>query len=216
MRGFTIRVLLAAFALAANAQMFAAQEVIDRIVARVENDIILWSDLRAISRYQRFVDGKSESDAQLLDRMIDQWVVRTEAETSRFPHPAAAEVDRSMERLRSSFSSDVEYENRKKESGLSDAELRGMLAAQLYLSNYLDSRFRPAVQVDSKEIEDFYQSVVVPRAKTRGQEPPSLEASRDAIQEALVQHGINEQADRWLKESRSRLHVDKLLEEAAK
>ena len=53
-------------------------------------------------------------------------------------------------------------------------------------------------------------------AKDRGQEPPSLDAARDAIQEALVQKGINEQSNRWLKESRLRLHIEKLLEEGAK
>ncbi len=65
-------------------------------------------------------------------------------------------------------------------------------------------------------IEDFYQNKVVPRAKARGQEPPSLDAARDIIQEALVQSDINEQADRWLKESRARLHVEKFLEDGAK
>src|SRR5215467_10967018 len=56
-----------------------AQEVIDRIVARVENDVILLSDVRLLARYQLLVDGKSESDAEILDRLIDQWIVRTEA-----------------------------------------------------------------------------------------------------------------------------------------
>jgi hypothetical protein len=91
-----------------------------------------------------------------------------------------------------------------------------MAAVQLYLSNYLDSRFRPAVQIDPKAVEDFYQKAVLPRAKARGQEPPTLEASRDYIQEALVQSGINEQAEKWLKESRLRLHIEKLLEEGPK
>jgi hypothetical protein len=43
-----------------------------------------------------------------------------------------------------------------------------------------------------------------------------LDASRDYIQEALVQQGINQQADVWLKESRTRLHVEKFLKEAGK
>jgi hypothetical protein len=72
------------------------------------------------------------------------------------------------------------------------------------------------VQIDPKAIEDFYQTAVLPVAKSRGQEPPSLEAARDSIQEALIQQRINEQADRWLKESRLRLHIEKLLEEGAK
>jgi hypothetical protein len=194
----------------------AGQEVVDRIAARVENDVILESEVHELRSYQKLVDGKSENDAQILDRLIDQWVVRTEAETARFPLPSDADVARSMERLKKSFASTAEYESRKQECGLTDSELRSIAAAQLYLSNYLDSRFRPSVQIDAKAVEDYYQNGVVVRAKSRGQEPPSLEASREFIQEFLVQQGINEQADLWLKESRSRLHVEKLLGQDAK
>jgi hypothetical protein len=194
----------------------AAQEVVDRIAARVENDIILDSDIRTLSRYQLLVDGKSESDAQILDRLIDQWIVRTEAEVARLPLPSDAEIQRSVERLQKSFGSTEEYEARKKQSGLNDAEIRGIAASQLYLSNYLDSRFRPSVQIDPKTIEDFYLKSIVPLAKSRGQEPPSLENARDSIEEALVQRGINDEADRWLIESRARLHIEKRMGQEAK
>jgi hypothetical protein len=193
-----------------------AQEVIDRIVARIENDVILMNDLRELSCYQKFVDGKTEPDEQLLDRLIDQWIVRTEAEASRFPQPSEEDINRGMERLQKSFDSSEEYKSRRKQSGLSDAEVRRMVTTQLYLSNYLDSRFRPSVQINTKAIEDFYQNAVIPRAQARGQAPPALEASRDFIQESLVELDISEQADRWLKESRARLHIDKLLAEGAK
>jgi hypothetical protein len=201
---------LVLFALAYGGRA-AGQEVVDRIAARVENDVILESEVQQLRSYQQLVDGKSESDEQILDRLIDQWVVRTEAETARFPLPSDADVQHSMDRLKKSFASPAEYETRKQESGLSDSALRAISAAQLYLSNYLDSRFRPSVQIDAKAVEDYYQNGVVVRAKARGQEPPSLEASREFIQEFLVQQSINEQADLWLKESRSRLHVEKLL-----
>ncbi len=201
---------LVLFALAYGGRA-SGQEVVDRIAARVENDVILESEVQQLRSYQQLVDGKSESDEQILDRLIDQWVVRTEAETARFPLPSDADVQHSMDRLKKSFASPAEYETRKQESGLSDSALRAISAAQLYLSNYLDSRFRPSVQIDAKAVEDYYQNGVVVRAKARGQEPPSLEASREFIQEFLVQQSINEQADLWLKESRSRLHVEKLL-----
>ena len=216
MRGLAIRVFLLSLIMANAAGIPAAQEIVDRIAARIENDVILLSDIRALSRYQLFLDGKSETDSQILERLIDQWIVRTEAEVSRFPRPSDAEIERGLDRVRKSFTSSEEYEARKKQGGLSDAEIRDMVAAQLYLSNYLDSRFRPGVQIDPKTIEDFYQKSVVPRAKARGQEPPPLEEARDYIQEALVQRGINDQADQWLIESKARLHVEKLLDEAAK
>jgi hypothetical protein len=211
-RGLASGVLLVSLLMANAGGLPASQEIVDRIAARVENDIILLSDIRLLSRYQEFLDGKSETDAQILDRLIDQWMVRTEADVSRFPHPSEAEIDRSLESLRKSFTSAEHYEARKKQSGLSDSEVRGIAASQLYLSNYLDSRFRPSVQVDPQAIENFYENAVVPQAKTRGQEPPSLDAARDAIQEALVQRGINDQAEKWLKESRTRLHIEMLLD----
>ncbi|HYT21757.1 MAG TPA: hypothetical protein VEW05_16205 [Candidatus Polarisedimenticolia bacterium] len=211
MRGLTIRLLLVSLFMTTAPAFSASQEIVDGIAARVENDVILLSDIRALSRYQQFLDGKSETDSEILDRLIDQWVVRTEADVSLFPHPYETEIERELERLRKSFASEEQYETRRKQSGLSEAEVRSIVASQLYLSNYLDSRFRPSVQVDSKAIEDFYASTILPQAKARGQEPPTLDAAHDFIQEALVQRGINEQAEKWLKESRARLHVEILL-----
>ncbi len=92
MRGLATRVLLLSLLMANAAGIPAPQETVDRIAARVENDIILLSDIRALSRYQQFLDGKSETEAQILDRLIDQWMVRTEADVSRFPPPSDAEI----------------------------------------------------------------------------------------------------------------------------
>ena len=194
----------------------STQEVIDRIVARVDTDIILLSDVRELAQYQQFVDGRSEADSEILDRLIDQYIVRTEAKAALFPQPSDEDVNRSLQRLKRTFSSTEEFEERKKQSGLSDEDIRRMLRSQTYLSNYLDSRFRASIQIDDKAIQDFYQSRVVPRAQSRGQAPPTLEAARDFIQEALVQRAINVQADKWLKESRSRLHIENLLNETPK
>src|SRR5271167_5121416 len=204
------------FFVAGRVFAMVGQEVVDRIVARVENDIILLSDVRELEEYQELVNGKSESESAIVDRLIDQWIVRSEAQLSRFPEPKSEEIDREVARVVKSFASPEEYEARKKQSGLNDAEVRKIVTARLYLDNYLDSRFRPSAQIDEKAVVDFYQNAVVPRAKARGQEPPTLDASRDIIQDALVQSDIDEQAARWLKESRDRLHVQKFLDEGAK
>jgi peptidyl-prolyl cis-trans isomerase SurA len=216
MRRDLIAGLCALLIAAGTVSFLKAREVVDRIVARVENDIILQSDIQELKEYQELIGEKSEGDRAILDRLIDQWIVRSEAVLSRFQEPKDEEIDRGVARVVKSFSSPEEYEERKKKSGLNDAEVRKIVASQLYLSNYLDSRFRPSAQIDEKAIEDFYQNAVVPRAKARGQDPPTLDASRDTIQEALVQSDINEQAARWLTESRGRLHVQKFLEEGTK
>ena len=217
MRATAIRFFgLSLILVAIMACAIAAQEIVDRIAVRIESDVILFSDIQLLSRYQQFLDGKSESDAQILDRLIDQWVVRTEAEASQFPMPKTAEIDQSMERLRGSFDSPDQYEVRKKQNGLTEQEVRSLATSQLYLSSYLDSRFRPSVQIDSAAIEDFYKNSLLPKAKEKGQDPPTLDAARDVIQEALIQEKVNELADKWLKESRARVHVEILLNGGAK
>jgi hypothetical protein len=214
MRGIVRLLLLVPLLIAATTSL--AQEVVDRIAARIENDVILLSDIRALSHYQMFVDGKSESDGQILERLIDQWIVRNEAGVSRIGQPSEEEIERSLARLKRSFSKTEEFEERRRQNGLSEEDVRRMLKSQLYLSNYLDTRFRPAIQIDDKAIQEFYETRVVPRAQSRGQNPPTLDAAHDFIQEALVQRAINEQADKWLKESRSRVRVEILLMEGQK
>lgn len=198
-------------ALLPHAAAVRPQEVVDRIVARVENDIILLSDVRNLAAYQLLVQGKKEPDPQLLDRLIDQWIVHTEAEASGYGRPSREEVDAEIEHLRMENSAGKSLDLRLKESGLSEAELRRMVEAQIFLTGYLDSRFRPAVQVDAKAVEEYYQNTVLQLAREKGESPPSLESSRAQIRELLIQRGINEQADRWLKERRIRLHVEKVL-----
>jgi parvulin-like peptidyl-prolyl isomerase len=213
---FGRKIAIAAAGFFALAAFACAQEVVDRIVARVDNDIILLSDVRELARYQDFVDEKTESDSQILDRLVDQWIVRNEAKAALFPQPSNDEVQRSLDRLKRLFSSPEEYEERKKQAGLTDEDIMRMQRSQLYLSNYLDSRFRASIRVDEKDIEDFYKTRVIPRAEARGQAPPTLDAARGYIQEVLVQRAINEQSNRWLKESRARVRVEILLDENAK
>jgi parvulin-like peptidyl-prolyl isomerase len=193
-----------------GAALRAQETTIDRIVARVDADIILLSDVRALERYQQLVDGKSETEAQVLDRLIDQWIVRNEADTALFPHPTPDAIDRGVERVQKSFTTAEEYETKKKQVGLSDDDVRAMVASQLYLGDYLDSRFRPSVHVEAKDIQEFYEKAVISRAQARGQEPPSLDAARDIIRDALIRKGIDEQTERWLTESRGRIVVEKM------
>lgn len=190
------------------------QELIDRTVARIENDVILLSDIRLLSSYQLLVEGKAESDSEILDRLIDQWIVRNEASIARTPAPADSDIERATQRLIQGFASKEDYEARRKLAGLSEADVRRVTADQLFLNSYLDSRFRPTVSVSDQAIEDFYKNSLLPRAQARGTTPPSLENARDYIQEALVQRGITEQADQWLKESHARLRVTKMLQES--
>ena len=73
-RGLIFGIWALVFALATSS-FVRGQEVVDRIVARVENDIILLSDVRELEEYQELVNGKSESrerDCRPADRSVDR------------------------------------------------------------------------------------------------------------------------------------------------
>ena len=135
-------------------------------------------------------------------------MVRDEAQESRFPAPSAAEVDAESERIQNTFPSAEAYRDRMKAVGLTAQGFRRIVEQQLYLERYLDYKFRPAVQVDDDAIAKYYQDELAPALSAKGQTVPPLDEVRDRIREVLVQRGINERANSWFEETKSRLQVE--------
>lgn len=185
-----------------------AQQVVDRIVARIEDDIITLSEVRELGRYQQLVQGREGSDDRLLAELIDQWVVNSEATAARFPRPIEAEVDRELDGLGKQFASPEAYRARLRELGLSAAAVRPIVERQLYLMRYLDYKFRPAAQVDAAAIEKYYREQLTPQLTAAGQTVPPLEGVEDEIRELLTERQIGERTSRWLDETRSRLKIE--------
>lgn len=185
-----------------------AQQVVDRIVARIEDDIITLSEVRELGRYQQLVEGRAGSDDRLLAELIDQWVVNSEATAARFPRPIEAEVDRELDGLGKQFASPEAYRARLRELGLSAAAVRRIVERQLYLMRYLDYKFRPAAQVDAEAIEKYYREQLTPQLTAAGQTVPPLESVEDEIRELLTERQIGERTSRWLDETRSRLKIE--------
>ncbi len=206
-RASSILLLLAGSALTGSPAL-PAQQVVDRIVARVEDDIITLSEVRELGRYQELVQGHADGDDRLLALLLQQWIVNTEATAARFPQPSEAEVSRELERLEKQFASPDPYRERLRRLGLSATAVRRQAERQLYLSRYLDYKFRPAAQVDAAAIEKYYRDELVPSLAARGQAAPTLETVQEQIRELLIQRDINQRAERWLEETRSRLKIE--------
>jgi hypothetical protein len=184
------------------------QRVVDRIVARIEDDILLQSQVRELGAFQQLVDGQAESDDKLLKELIEQWVVATEADASHFPQPAQFEVDREMARLVSQFANVEKYQARLRELGLSDNQVRQLLIRQIYDERYVDYKFRPSVQVESADIETYYKQEFQSELAKKNQPVPSLTSVEEQIRELLVQRGISTMTSKWLDDTKSRLKIE--------
>lgn len=188
---------------------------IDGIAARVEDDIITESEVRELAAFQQLVDGRSKSREEIIGELADQWVARQEAVAANYEQPSQEEVDRAYDQLVKQFPGPDEFKHRCAALGLSDAAVRRLLQQQLYLSRFLDHRFRPAAQVDHEQIEAYYQNEFVPQLKARGEAVPPLEDVEDTIREVLIQRAITERAKKWLDDTRERLKIEILPEGAA-
>lgn len=182
--------------------------VVDRIVARIEDDIILQSQVRELGAFQQLVEGHADSDEKLLDELIDQWIVQTEATASHFPQPAQSEVDRELKRLKESFGSPEKYESRLKELGLSDTQVRQLLSRQIYIERYVDNKFRPSVQIEPAAIDAYYKSELLPELAKKNQPAPDRTAVEEQIRELLTQRAISDQTQKWLDDTKSRLKIE--------
>lgn len=186
----------------------APTQIVDRIVALVEGEPITLSEMRELAAFQQLTGGPPASDEELLERLIAQWIVSSEAAAARFPGPTSAELDRELARLAGQFSSPAAFARRLRRLGLNQAAARRQLERQLHLSRYLDHRFRPVAQVQDPAIERYYRETLAPQLAARGESVPSLDAVREQIREVLVQTEISRLATRWLDESRARLRVE--------
>lgn len=198
---------IAAIAITAGS-VARAQQLVDRIIARIADDVLLQSDLRELGQFQQLQGAKVEPESTRLDELIDQWVIEHEGQAAQFPEASDADVNASLDQLKKNLGGEDAFQKRLKETGLSAASVRRILSRILFYSRYLDYKFRTAAQIDSTAEEKYYNTVFADQMKVRGEKLPPLDSIRPSIHELLVQQDISKHAAEWLTESRSRLKVE--------
>lgn len=183
-------------------------QTVDGIAARIEDDIITESEVRELAGFQQLVDGKSKTRNEVIRELADQSMVHGEAALAAFPLASHEDIDRAYAEFVKQFPSPQEFQARCAAVGVSESAVRRILAQQLFLSRFLDYRFRPAAQVDDAQVEKFYKEEFVPQLTAKNQAVPPLEDVEDTIREVLVQRAINDRAAKWLDETRENLKLD--------
>lgn len=192
--------------------------LVDRVVAVVDEDPILLSDVRRVVGLGLVERQPGESAAQLerrvLDGLIDQCLQRHEVERHDFGQLPAQEIDRQVERIRAHFESDQALRQRLELLGLDDEGLRLLVARQLRVLIYVERRLGPRVFVNQEEIQTYYDDVLAAEMASQGQEPPPLPEVRDQIREVLYERRLNEEIEAWTEELRLAADVVDYLDRA--
>jgi hypothetical protein len=182
--------------------------MIDGVAVRIEDDVITESEVRELAAFQLLADGHQKPREELIRELTDQWIVNGEARVAHYEPPREEEVNRALAAFVGTFSSPEEFQKRRSQVDLTEADVRRLLTKQIYLTRFLDYRFRPAAQVDEKRIEAYYNNELAPKLRAQDQAVPAPEDVADTIQEVLVQRAISERSREWLNETRARLKID--------
>lgn len=193
------------------APVAASQVVVDRIVARIEKDIITLSDVRELAAYQRLNGREPAAEPELVRELIDQWIVINDATSARFPAPLATQVDQGMTALRNQVGTE-KFAARLRELDLAEADVRRLVAREILVDHYLERKFRAQAQVQPEEVERFYREEFGPRLRERHQAVPPLEEVRDAITEVLMEQDITRRAEQWIEQARTHLEIEMVAE----
>jgi peptidyl-prolyl cis-trans isomerase SurA len=188
-----------------------AGEVVDRIVARIEGDIITLSEVRELGAFQQLAGRAPAQDEEaLLGQLIEQWMVANDAAAARFPQPAAADVEREIAALEHHSGTREAFAARLAELGLTARALRRLVERELYLEQYLDYKFRPIVQIEAEAVERYYHEKLIPELQARKETPPPLDKVSEQIRELLVQQEMSRRNAEWLQQTRAQVRVELL------
>ncbi len=150
----------------------SAQQVLDRIVAVVGNQIILESELSTqmdlyVSQMRVNLKTQQERDRlrkELLDQMVNDKLLLAAAQKDTLIKVSSKEVDEAlqnqMKKVKSEFTEE-EFAAQLEAEGLTEKELkkkyREQIENQMLMDRLVSSKLRN-VSVSTKEVKDFYQT----------------------------------------------------------
>lgn len=181
--------------------------VLDRVAVSIGNQVITETELQEEIKLNSFLNKETAtfdlaSKRAAADRLIEQKLVKKEMELGSYPSASPQEASAMLDKLLQTRSRDkADFDRQLKEAGITITELEQHLLWGLTLAHFIDVRFRPAVQVTSRDVEKYFQQNVLENA--RGPQKPNLDSMRAQIEQTLAAQRSDEQLDAWMKETRA-------------
>ena len=133
-------------------------EIIDRILAVVDTQIITLSDVRAALKFGLVPEDVAvDPTGAVLQRLIDRRLMLIEVDRYAPPEPGEAAVNASLAAVERRFKDALALEIALNQSGLTREELRRQLRDVLRIDSYLQQRFSATAQVSDDDVVRYYR-----------------------------------------------------------
>lgn len=183
----------------------------DRILAVVDGDPILASDVRRRVALGLATPAPEEDDHTLgrrvLDGLIEERLRLHEVNRLGLRDVAVSAIEDQMEEIRGRFPDADAFEERLLELGLDEEALAQIVARQLAVLRYVEERLGAQVFVTSDDVQSYYDEVLTPEMRRAGREPPPVEEVREEIRRVIREQRLTEEAEEWTLELRRKADV---------
>ena len=132
-------------------------QMLDRVLAVVDGQILTLSDVRAALKFGIIPTDVTDDPIQpALRRLIDRRLMLTEIERYAPPEPSTAAVDAALAAARARFKDDAAFETALGQAATSREELRRHFRDALRIEAYLQQRFFSIPEPSEDEIVGYY------------------------------------------------------------
>ena len=189
---------------------------IDGVVAVVNGDVILESDVEEERRFEKIQPYRGSLNDFSRDRAVQRLINRTLLlqQAALEPEEVAvtdAELDKQLQTLRKDIPDCHQYRCQTDEgwakfladNGFTVAEFRDRWRQRMELLRLTEVRFRGGIRISNDEIKDYYEKTLLPEYTKRNATPPKLETISPRIQEVLLQQQVGNLLRDWLKSLRA-------------
>jgi peptidyl-prolyl cis-trans isomerase SurA len=188
---------------------------IDRVVAIVNGDLILESDVDEERRFVAFQPYGTPNEAfsrqDAINRLIDRaLILQQDGEQAMSPITDAEETTDILDLRKAIFAchqyhceTDEGWLHFLADNGFTEEEFRQRWRERMTMLRFIEQRFRMGIRIEPAEINQYYQETLLPEYASRHVAPPTLGAIRDRIQEILLQQQVGKLLDDWLKALRA-------------
>jgi len=193
----------------ADAALSAQGIVLDRVVAVVNGDVILESDVDEERRFEMIQPyrGLGEfSRERAVQRLIDRALILQQAALQSEVEVSDKELDDQLTGLRKDIPACKEYhcetdagwQKYLGEHGFTEAEFRDRWRKRMELLRFIEVRFRNGIHITDDEIKDYYEKTMLPEYARQKVTPPKLEVVSQRIQEVMLQQQVGNLLRDWL------------------
>jgi hypothetical protein len=207
----------------AQAAPLTSPVVLDKVVAVVNNQAILSSDIDNEIRLSVLDPGRGglgiltrpHALDQLIGRALIQQQIRQEDLQSA--DPTQADVDARLSEIRKEVpacvrqncASDAGWKAFLSSQGLTQEGVEAYLRYRVEILRFIEQRFRQGISIEPAEIDTYYRNTLLPQY-AKGEAIPPLADVSTRIQEILLQQHVNVLFDDWLNNLRKQGNIEVL------